>query len=157
MVPAHPDAPYPLAEVATAVQRKVMSQTRLGASVVASMRAVAEHGVTVPAENLRLQLEAYCLSDHLVGQTKTVDFDERVDFTRPATWWDHFKAEQVEATSPLWRWVARRWPSRMVTETRRVTKSVDVTFEAKALYPYSDHVVPEFGKPVIVESYSTES
>lgn len=158
-MPEYADQYADPAEFASAVQQKVLTQTRIGASVAVSLTVKAVEELWNPtdrtADHLRLQLEAYCLTDHLVSETKTVDFDEEVTVRRPATWWDHFKAEQVEATSPLWRWVARRWPPRMTTETHRLTKSVDVTFEAKRLYPYNDYVLPEFGKPTLVESYST--
>lgn len=153
------DQPYPTEAISSAVQQKVLTQTRLGASVAASIGVIAERGVEGgvegPAEYLRIQLEAYCLTDRLVHETKWVNFDEQVDFTRPATWWAHYRLSQANF-DPIWRWLNRRWPPRMVTETHRVTKSVPVTFEAKALYPRSDYVLPGHGKPTIFESYSTE-
>lgn len=142
---------------AVAVQHKVLTSTRIGAATAVSMKVRPDFDVTKrAADHLLLKLEAYVQTDHLVSQTKTVDFDESVTFERPATWWDHFKSEQVEADSPLWRWVARRWPPRTITETRRLTQRVDVTFEAKHLYPQSNWIPKDFGEPILVESYRVD-
>lgn len=140
---------------AYAVSQKIMTQTRLGASVISRMgitpRDVSDT-IEGSAKFLRLELEAYVLTDHLVKEDKTVKFDEEVILTRPATWWDHCKIEHAD-DDPLWRWFVKRWPPKMVEESHRLTQNVVVRFEAKALYPYSDQVLPEFGKPTIYETH----
>ncbi len=145
-------------EFAAVVQQKVLTHSRLGASVAVSMRVTAMPELDPTrraADHLRLQLEAYVQTDHLVTEHKTVDFDEEVIFLRPATWWDHLKIAKTDA-SPLWRWIARRWPPVIVQDPQRLTQRVVVTFESKHLYPQSSHLPKDFGSPILVESYAVD-
>jgi hypothetical protein len=144
------------AQFAAVVQQKVLTSTRLGAATAVSMKVMAAPDMTQrAADNLRLQLEAYCQTDHLVTEHKTIDFDEGVVVTRPARWWDALKFEMANANG-LWRWINRRWPPVQVDEEHRLTQRVVVTFEAKHLYPQSSVLPEDFGSPILVESYSTD-
>ena len=73
--------------------------------------------------------------------------DERIVFF-PVSWWDHFKMDQLEATSPLWRWVARKHPPRYVQEKIRTTVKV----ERYLKYPESVIQFPDLGSAIIHET-----
>lgn len=85
---------------------------------------------------LGLQLRSFVLTNRL-------DFVEKSEWVQvPDSWWDHFKQEQVGAASPLWRWVARRWPPKY--------RTVKVTARAEVVdaYPNASISVPSLGTPV---------
>lgn len=75
--------------------------------------------------------------------TNRLDFVEKSEWVQvPDSWWDHFKQEQTSADSPLWRWVARRWPPKY--------RTVKVTARAEIVdaYPNAAIAVPSLGAPI---------
>lgn len=105
------------------------------------------------ARGLVIDIRTKILAQHLDRQAVQVYADREVEFETWATWWDHFKADQREATSPLWRWVARSWPPKTRTVTKKVTLSRTVQFDFEALFPdaaarFQDVVfAPGLGQP----------
>lgn len=107
------------------------------------------------AEVLVARLRTHVLSQHLYQGSHEVVFNHTFDYQVWASPWDHFKANQVDATSPLWRWVARRWPARQVvrhTTPRLFRATLDTRREV--LFPHSTLSVPDsrLGLPVVVET-----
>lgn len=153
------DADRMLTRGAVKVFQKVIHRERLGASVRSSMqfRTEVDHWPEQVAGGLIHQLEAFCMADHLVADDHVALMHAEAVLDVPATWWDHFKTEQVEATSPLWRWVARRWPPKTVQHVLVASQTQTITFAAKRFFPQADWVASDdFGKPIIVESYSVD-
>ena len=112
---------------------------RLVASVVPFVhRATVDvHFDMMIAEMAVARLETFVLTEHLVGETKDVEFSYEV----PATWWDHYKHEHLH-----WGWVHRH-PPRYTTHTQTRT----VRFDRYATFPHSTIEVPGLGTQVIHE------
>lgn len=137
---------------------KALHQARLGASVTSSLqfRTQEPQWEQVVADQLLHHLEAYVLTDHLVSETQDVHFTKTVVFEAPETWWDQFKADQQDATSPLWRWVARRWPARYHRHKATVSETKRVTMRREHQYPQANIAIPDLGKPILVEYFTEE-
>ena len=85
-------------------------------------------------ESMIMELSSYVLADQKVSRRQTVTLEY------PASWWQHFKRDQMP------RRFIRRWPVRMQKYSREIILDADVT------YPDADMLPPErFGRPVIVE------
>ena len=136
--------------------RRFATSRRLGSNAVARMRLnVYREPSILPGlgEDLVVELETYVLTQRLAEESFTVNIQGNHVYSEWATWWDHFKSEQVDATSPLWRWVARRWPPQKVTRQVPVTLSRSVTPAPDALVPEARIAAssPSLGAPVIYE------
>lgn len=91
----------------------------------------------VYTDMIMTRLTAFVLTEQLVDERQLVDM------AVPATWWQHFKRDNMP------RWFTSRCPVRYEIFTK------DVTFNVKATYPSSNYALPEdkFGKPVIFEEF----
>lgn len=155
-LPLFADRPITTESLALPLQR-VAFKSRLGESMRGSLK-VNVHDDQSWLHGLVAEIEGYVLTQQLFTGTFTVQIARDVKHEVWATWWDHFKSEQVEATSPLWRWVARRWPPKKVTITRQMVFSEEMVRERRALFPEAQIPLPaehaRLGRPVIFETVS---
>lgn len=134
----------PFAEDATAKQR-VLQNLR----VAARQRLPAYVAQTVDAEvvfdhmyrQMAFQLRAFVLGEQLGNR------EHHVPFSRPASWWQHFKRDVLLPA----RWIPRRLRDKLGPV--RVTVEVKVlSFEDYRTYPDAPIAIPpeRMGQPVII-------
>jgi hypothetical protein len=118
-------------------RQRIATQVMVDAQYVGRMAEFEDEVDNVVTERLVRHMRSEVLAQTLEPVTR----EKSVDVW--SSWWDHFKSEQVNATSPLWRWVARRWPAR----SEKLT--VSVTVGAEAFYPNANFAPERLGPPYI--------
>ena len=145
----------------------------LGAYSREMLRAEASEDYAFALDQLAFRLTTLVLSGQTVSEHPEVTFT----YYTPDTWWDHVKKalwdwrdkqnrrwegtgyDGQPDTPPPWmillwpflvlfpKW-GRRYPPRT---TPKIVKTT-VNFRQAVLYPETDHIPPEFGRPVIYET-----
>lgn len=108
--------------------------------------------VQLAAGRLWVRLEADVLTDHLPPVQVTES--ESVTFQRPASWWQHFKAQYGSAR---WlSWLVRRRPVQYEDEQKTLTVVVDL--QRFRVFPQAEFRYPnEFGCAVLWSDVATRS
>ena len=93
-------------------------------------------------QELVLSLSSYALADKLAPKEYTVTHS----FSKPSSSWQHFKLNHEDS---WWmRRFARRWPPRLIGETKSTTIQIDTM----VAFPHSGYYPENLGKPVIIQT-----
>lgn len=125
------------------ITQRVLHWTRVASQELISKSLMERSYVDVVpglvADHLAVNLTSYVLTDHVLDRTQWVTREV------PASWWELFKMEVLDAHR-VTRWFVRRYPPKMKTWKKSVTFNEDRNYVNLRNLP-----VERFGYPIVYE------
>lgn len=142
--------PYsqPVPALGPALQQFVLEKTKLGmrlpvdAYLIQTMRVDTHEVYESMFHDMVLQLEAFVLQDKLPPQTVR-EVKQITTPPRPATWWDHLKADKLAADKWYWGWLKKLKPPLYTAESKEIT--LEVNLDRWISYPEAQNIPETFG------------
>lgn len=136
----NPAPELPWEEHRFAREQKILNPLRIGHTIRASAEIEMEHDIMF--HEMVYRLEATVLQDTLVEDI----YDHTVYYRYPETTWQMFKSRHQNS------WWMRRFVAKYPVRMKKEYETVKLAVERSYIYPESDMVLQQLGRPVKFET-----